>query len=150
MDKGYTTYSSMRIDTADQGTLILITYDVAIKHAKIALQKIEENDIEGRTKALFKSQDAIGELMSSLNMEVGDISRQLYDLYEYMLHCLVQANIHNDPGRIHETLGHLESLREAWDQAAQNVKKQQRSASAAPASSQAPAGGGGNQFLATG
>ncbi len=149
MSNGYNKYSNTRIDTADQGTLILITYDVAIKHSKIALQKIEENDVEGRTKALFKAQDAISELISSLNMEAGDISQRLYDLYEYMIHCLIQANIKNDPTQIHEAVSHLESLREAWAQAAENVKKQQQQQTDVDASAQ-NAGRSSQQFVAMG
>jgi flagellar protein FliS len=63
------------VDTADQGKLIIIAYDVAIKHCRLAIEKFKnKKDIEERTKHLFKVQDAISELMGSLKLEVGEIA----------------------------------------------------------------------------
>lgn len=125
MNQGYTAYKNASIDTADQGKLIIIAYDVAIKHAKLALDKFEDYKlIEQRTKHLFKVQDAVSELLSSLNLESGEIAINLYKLYEYMLKTLVDAGVKGDKEKLREVLGYLETLKSAWAEAALKVKAQ--------------------------
>jgi flagellar protein FliS len=125
MKDGYSTYRRVKVDTADQGKLILICYDVAIKSCKISLEKFgSASAIEERTKLLFKAQDAIAELMGALNMDVGEIAKNLYRIYEYLMHRLVEANIKSDQSCVEDVLKHLESLREAWVIAIDNIKKE--------------------------
>ena len=73
------------------------------------------------------------ELMSALRMDVGEIARNLYRLYDYILRRLVEANIKNDRTRVEEVLKYLESLREAWSQAIANLRKEKAVADAEPA-----------------
>jgi flagellar protein FliS len=124
MNDGYTAYRSANVETADQGKLILIAYDVAIKHCKLSMQKFGNRMvIEERTRHLCKAQDALTELMSSLNMDVGEIAHNLYRLYDYMIRRLLEANLKNDKSIVTEILGYLEDLRDAWSQAIINVKR---------------------------
>jgi flagellar protein FliS len=128
MKQGYTAYRSANIDTADQGKLILITYDVAIKHAKLALEIFDDHQqLETRTKHLFKTQDAITELLSALRLDVGEVAQNLYRLYDYMLRSLVDANVKNNKNKVTEIIGYLETLREAWTEAISKVKQQSSS-----------------------
>ncbi len=124
MKNAYSAYKTANIDTADQGKLIIICYDVAIKNCKLSLDLFQShNQIEERTKYLYKVQDAIGELMSSLRMDVGEISQNLYRLYDYIIRRVIHANTKNEKEPITEVLGYLESLREAWKDAALQVKE---------------------------
>ena len=134
MKNGYSAYKSANIDTADQGKLIIICYDVAIKHCKLSIDLFKDyKDIELKSTYLYKAQDAIMELMGSLNMEIGEISENLYKLYDYIIRKISDGIIKNDKSAIDEVLGYLTSLREAWIVADQQVKKdnsQNRSAEA--------------------
>ena len=126
MNKAYETYKTVTIDTASQGKLILIAYDVAIRSCKGAIENFSDfRSIEARSRHLFKAQDAITELMSALKMDVGEIAHNLYRLYDYMLRRLVEANIKNDPSKCTEVLGYLETLRDAWQVAIEKVKREQ-------------------------
>jgi flagellar secretion chaperone FliS len=125
MKQGYNAYKSANVDTADQGKLILICYDVAIKHCKLAMEKFEDRKLlEERTKHLFKVQDAITELLSALKMDVGEIALNLYKLYDYMLRSIVEASIKNQKEKVVEILGYLEDLRGAWAEAIIKVKQE--------------------------
>ena len=125
MNAGYTVYKSANVETADQGKLILITYDVAIKHCKLSIEKFEDRKcIEERTKHLCKVQDAVTELMGSLKMEMGSIAHNLYRLYDYMIRRLIEANLKSDKTIVQEILRHLEELRDAWSQAIVNVRRE--------------------------
>lgn len=124
INQGYEAYKNTTIDTADQGKLILMTYDVAIKNCKLALGVFDDSHkLEQRTKLLFKVQDAITELMSALKMDTGEIAKNLYMLYDYMLRSVVNASVKNRSEKIAEVLQYLEELREAWALAAVNAKK---------------------------
>ncbi len=125
MKQGYDAYKSANVDTADQGRLILIAYDVAIMHCKMALEKFDDRTLlEERTKHIFKVQDAITELLSALNLDVGDIAKNLFNLYDYMLRSMIEASIKNNKEKISEVLGYLESLRSAWAEAIIKTKKE--------------------------
>jgi flagellar secretion chaperone FliS len=124
MKKAYDAYTTASVDTASQGKLILIAYDIAIKSCKAALEEFSNHQkIDLRTKSLFKAQDAITELMGALRMEAGDIAQNLYKLYDYMLRKLVESNVKNDPGKTKEVLGYLENLRDAWSTAIEKIKR---------------------------
>jgi len=125
MKKGYSAYKNANIDTADQGKLILIAYDVAIKHCKLALEAdCNHEQLEIRTKHLFKVQDALTELIGALRLDIGDVAKNLYRLYEYMLRCLIEANVERKSEKITEVLTYLENLRAAWEDAIVQVKKE--------------------------
>ncbi len=125
MKDAYSTYKTANVDTADQGKLILIAYDVAIKHCKLALEKFKDRKlIEERTKHLYKVQDAISELMGSLKLDVGEVARNLYRLYDYMLRRLVHANAKSESDCVKEVLGYLVELRTAWSDAIQSLRSQ--------------------------
>jgi flagellar protein FliS len=124
MNTGYTAYKSTNVETADQGKLILIAYDVAIKHCKLSLAKFDDKKlIEERTKHLVRVQDAVTELMSSLKLDVGEIAHNLYKLYDYIIRRCIEANIKSDKRLVAEILAYLEDLRDAWNQAIVNVRK---------------------------
>ncbi len=125
MNTGHSAYKTTNVGTADQGKLILIAYDVAIKHCKLCIPIFDDKKrIEERTRHLCKVQDALSELMSSLNLDVGDIAKNLYRLYDYMVRRCIEANIKSDKNIIQEILGYLEDLRDAWGQAVANVRKE--------------------------
>jgi flagellar secretion chaperone FliS len=130
MKNGYGAYASTHVETSDQGKLILIAYDVAIKHCKMSLGRFNDKEfIKERTKHICRAQDAVTELMSALRMDVGEIANNLYRLYDYILRRMVEANIKNDKTKIEEVLVYLVDLREAWNQAIANLKQEAARAS---------------------
>ena len=123
MRDAYAVYRDANVDTADQGKLILIAYDVAIKHCKLAIEKFGDRKlIEDRTRHLLKVQDAITELMSALKLDAGKIAHNLYSLYDYMLRRLIHANARNESEPIKEVLKYLSELRDAWADAARILR----------------------------
>jgi flagellar protein FliS len=129
---GYNTYRTANVETTDQGKLIIMVYDWAIRHCKMANEKLKVKDVEGRANTLLKAQNAITELMVSLNMEKGgDLSQRLYSLYDYMNRRLIEANIKNTSAPIEEVLKYLLDLREAWVISIKKVREQKSENTAA-------------------
>lgn len=117
-------YKHTDVSTADRGRLLLMVYDHCIKWCGLAREAIRKGDIAARTKAIFRIQDGITELICSLDMEKGgDISKNLYRLYDFYNNHLTEANLRNKEQNVADVQGMLESLREAWVGAIANVRQ---------------------------
>jgi len=117
----YQQYKKTQIDTANQGKLIVMLYDGAIKFINLALDAIPSRSIEKIHNNIIRAQDIINELITSLNMEVGEISEKLFSVYMYIKKRLIEANIKKQPEPLIEVRNYLMELREAWEQAAKNA-----------------------------
>ena len=116
-------YREMEIQTSSPQQLILLLYDEAIKCLKKAKIKVEDEDMEETNQLLLKTEKIIGELMSSLNPEVGKVATGWFSLYEYMHWRLIQANLERKSELIQEVLLLLQPLREAWIKAMEEVNE---------------------------
>ena len=117
-------YKKTEVNTANQGKLIIMLYDGAIKFINRAIELIPQkkvNNIEEIHNNIVRAQNIIYELTSSLNMEVGEISQRLFSIYMYMNTKLTLANINKDDAPLKEVKKYLIELRGAWEQAAKNV-----------------------------
>lgn len=113
----YGEYKRNEISTASQNKLILMLYDGAIKHLKLAEHAIEEKDIENKNEHLKKAQDIISEFMVTLNFEQGgEVAESLYLMYDYMYNKLIKSNINNDIDGVVEIRKQLQELRSTWAQ----------------------------------
>ena len=125
----YQQYKQTQIATADQGRLVVMLYDGAIKFLSKALETMEKEKLSGSDFEkihvnIVKTQDIISELMSSLNMDVGEFSNRLFSIYMYMNNRLIEGNIKKDKTPLLEVRRHLTELREAWAQASKNVQQE--------------------------
>ena len=123
----YHQYKKTQIDTANQGKLIVMLYDGAIKFINIAIEAMPSKSIEKIHTNILKAQEIIIELISSLNMEAGDISERLFSLYMYINKKLIDANIKKDPAPLIEVRKYLIELRDAWEEANKNVSTESQS-----------------------
>jgi flagellar protein FliS len=112
---GARAYRNTEVVTADPGKLVLMCYEGAILHLKIAKTKYQEKKFEDKGKALIKAVDFINELASSLDFEKGGIIAQNLDsLYNYITRRILQADVTKDLGGINEVIGLLAELLSAW------------------------------------
>lgn len=118
-------YKQADMATADKGKILIMLYDHCIKWCRVAIDSAKKNEFQARTKAIFKVQDAITELICALDYEKGgDIATNLYKLYEFYNWHLSQANITNSAEKIQDVCTMLEDLRSAWVVAADQVRRQ--------------------------
>lgn len=114
-------YKETKIKTASPGQLILMLYAEAIKQASYALELLEQDyrkqpqNIEKINNAIIKTQDIITELMASLDFEAGgEIAHNLFSLYVYFNHELMEANIQKNAKLLRPIKNMLEELYKAW------------------------------------
>ena len=113
----YDQYKKTEINTANQGRLIVMLYDGAIKFLNIALENLPSKKYDVVNNNIIKAQDIVTELMLSLNMDKGgEVAQNLFNLYVYFKKRLIEANIKKEPEPIHEVLKYLTDLRDAWEQ----------------------------------
>ena len=118
----YDQYKETQVTTANQGKLIVMLYDGAIKFLNIAIDNMASpKTYDVANTNLIKAQDIITELLLSLNLnEGGEISQNLFNLYMYFKKQLLDANIAKDPEIIKPVVANLKSLRDAWDHISAN------------------------------
>lgn len=111
----YERYKKASVETANQGKLVLMLYDGAIRFLNTALVALEQRIIDKTNNNIIRAQDIIWELMGSLDMEAGgDIAKNLFSLYDFMNRQLIEANIRKNPEPIKQVISMLQQLREAW------------------------------------
>ncbi len=117
----YDAYKRVDIETASQGKLIVMLFNGAITRAEDAKRAIEDKDLPTRHNKLIGAQNIIAELRAALNMNAGELSANLDQIYEYAHHLLVQANIKSDPRMIDESVKLLTSMRDTWQELFESV-----------------------------
>ncbi len=114
----YDIYKDTEIQTADQGKLIIMLYEGAIRFLNIAINNMDFRKYDIVNNNIIKAQDIITELMLSLNMEQGgEIAQNLFNIYAYMKKRLLEGNIGKDPKILQEVVRHLTNLKSAWEEA---------------------------------
>ncbi|VEI04978.1 flagellar export chaperone FliS [Kurthia zopfii] len=126
VQNAYNAYKQNSVTTASPGELTLMLYNGCLKFIHQAKKAIEVNNIEMRNTNVQKAQAIIWELMSTLNMDV-EVSKEMYNLYEYMHSQLTQANIKNDIAILDEVEGLTKEFRDTWKEVIQINRKHQYS-----------------------
>ncbi|MCB1137704.1 MAG: flagellar export chaperone FliS [Leptospiraceae bacterium] len=112
----YDAYKDTEIQTANQGKLIVMLYDGAIRFLRIAQENLNPRTYDVANTNIIKAQDIITELMLSLNMDAGEVAQNLFNLYAYMKKRLLEANMAKDGEIITEVIKLIEPLKTAWEE----------------------------------
>ena len=130
-------YRENQIKMASREQLLLITYDIGIRHCLIAEEEMkkERTDVEKINFSLQKAQAVLRELMVTIDMEKGgEVGENLMRLYDFMFYRLVQANTKKDSELVKSVREMLEDLKSAWEEAISTLKSDEikESAKAVP------------------
>lgn len=121
MSYGIKAYKSVGVKddlaVADPHRVIQLLMQGALENMAKAKGCITRNDYAGKAQAISKSMAIISALQSSLDMKVGgEISTNLYDLYEFMNNQLLIASREKDGEKIQVVMDLLLTIKSAWDQ----------------------------------
>ena len=123
-------YKQVQVKTANNKKLLLMLYQGCIKFLRIAKKSIKEEDMENANEYLKKSQAIIDELRYTLDMDKGgEISNNLYKLYNFMYSELISANIKKEIEPIENVENLMMDLLETWKEVINNSnqgKEQQK------------------------
>jgi len=111
-------YAKVQANTVSQEKLLIMLYEGAVRFLGHAHEELSEGRLSTGKTALSKGMAIIAELQNSLDREAGwDGAERLYDLYDYMMRALTEANISGELERIEEVRTMLSNLCDTWRQA---------------------------------
>ena len=112
-------YQTQQIMTASPATLVFMLLDKAIVCLKEAIRAIEAKDIEGRWRSNARAMEIISHLKGTLDHDKGGvISRNLDQLYSFMLNLLPKVDFANDPKAAQSVIDLLVPFRDSWKELA--------------------------------
>ncbi len=115
----FSNYLETEVMSADPLKLVVLLYRGAIEAVRHAQILLTSGDIAGRSERIGKAVDIIHELFRSLDHDRGGaVSRQLMDLYDYMIRRLIEANVTQTAAPLVEIESLLTTLAEGWRECA--------------------------------
>lgn len=112
----YKIYRDQDIDTSNSREIVGKLFGAASVSLRRAALEINNKHFEKANECILKSENIIGVLDKSLDMEFS-ISAQMHALYEYMLKRMIEANVKKDIKILDEIAGLISELRETWEEA---------------------------------
>lgn len=116
------TYAQVGLESnvfaASPHKLIVLLYEGAEHAVRMAIRHIADQEYMLKSAAVSKALNIVQDgLRAALDpAHGGELAGQLDALYGYMGQRIMLANLRNDPAPLHEVLGLLRELREAWQQ----------------------------------
>ncbi len=115
----YESYMEAEILSADPVKLVCLLYNGALSAIDAGRQALAAGDIRGRSQAITKAQKIVNELALSLDHKKGGaLSKELVELYDYILRLLLEANTKQVEPPLVEAGSLLRTLLEAWEKCA--------------------------------
>lgn len=120
-------YRSTEVLTANKEAILLMLYEGAIRFLKQAIEAVNKNDIQEKSRLIGRTQDIINELRATLNhKQGGELAGSLDSLYGFITDRLIEASKDNRTEKLSEAVSVLMTLHEAWQQAINSVKNEKK------------------------
>lgn len=116
-----TRYVDDAVATASPAKLLTMLYDRLVLDLERAEVAQRAGDRGAAGPHLTHAQDIVSELAATLDVGAWDGAKQLMSVYTFLLTELVGANVAGDADRTAACRELVEPLRDAWQQAAQQV-----------------------------
>lgn len=101
---------------ADPHKLVSLLLGGACERIRLADACMSQGDQARKGKAIGEVCAIVGHLNGSLDREAGgEMAERLSSLYEYVLRRLTEANLHNDPEPLRESLSLIGEIEAAWN-----------------------------------
>jgi flagellar protein FliS len=113
-------YKSSKVTTADPISLVVMLFEGALKAIRKARIHHESGDQEKYADEVERATLIIGELLTALDTEQGDIPKTLSGIYSYCMGCLVLA-MGGDVEKLDEVEANIGTIARAWTQAARTL-----------------------------
>jgi flagellar protein FliS len=108
-------YQTTHIQSQSPLERVALLYAGAIRFMRAAAEAIERRDPVAKRDAMSRATAIVAELRNTLNMaEGGEVARALDGFYGYITGRLLDANVKQDPGPLHESIRLMSGLHEAW------------------------------------
>lgn len=114
-------YLENKIKTASPVELVIIAYEGAIMFLETAKELYQQKNYLSAGASVVKAQKVIQELRNALDMDIKEISGDLFTLYRFMDKQLLKAHRKHDVSVIEEVVKMLSGLKESWQTVAKTL-----------------------------
>lgn len=123
--KAYTANSlQAEMSVADSYRVIQLMMQGTMEKLAQAKGAIERRDFEAKSIAISKAIALLNGLQDSLDLSYGNIPEDLYALYDYMKHRLMDASRNMDVVPVEEVAKLFITIKSAWDSIPQSERVQ--------------------------
>jgi len=121
MSYGIKAYKSVGVKNdlavADPHRVIQLLMQGSLESMALAKGAIERKDFVVKSKSISKAMTIIAALQNSLDMDVGgEVSENLWSLYDFMVNHLMQASRESSVAKIDDVIEIMLKIKSAWDQ----------------------------------
>jgi len=121
MSYGIKAYKSVGVKNdlavADPHRVIQLLMQGSLENMALAKGAIERKDFVVKSKSVSKAMTIIAALQNSLDMDVGgEVSENLWSLYDFMVNHLMQASRESSVAKIDDVMEIMLKIKSAWDQ----------------------------------
>lgn len=111
----YARYRTNAVETASPVQLVLMAYQGVIRFTQRGLHGLAQRDVEAAHNGFVRAQEIITELIGSLDREAGgEVSANLFAIYDYAQRRLIQANCRKSATPAEEVIRLFRELLPAW------------------------------------
>ena len=107
-------YRQQSVLTAPPGQLVVMLYDGARRFLAQAAMAMREGDRRRTDERLRRAEAILDELLSTLDMDAGEVAQRLQAIYVFCRRQLREARAERDPGKVEWVGTQLGELRESW------------------------------------
>lgn len=111
------------MSVADPHRVIQLMMNGFLERLALAKGAIDRKDYEAKSVAVSKAHALLNGLQDSLDMSQGEISEQLYSLYDYMKRRLMEASVNLDKAALDEIANLMITIKTAWDKIPEEEKR---------------------------
>jgi flagellar protein FliS len=111
-------YRDSSVLTAPPERLVVMLYDGARRFLAQAGHAMREGNIALANNRLQRAEAILDELLSTLDMEAGEIATRLQSIYLFCRRTLAEGRVETNPEKFEQVSRLLGELREAWDEIA--------------------------------
>ncbi len=108
-------YRKNAVTGASPLQLVVMLYDGALRFMEAGRFAMVRKDLEAQNDKLQRAQRIVTELMASLDMQRGgELAKNLFGIYSYVLNELVEANLTDKPEPLDRSIKIISDLRDSW------------------------------------
>jgi len=108
-------YRMTQVQSQSPLELVVLLYDGALRFMRAAADAMGRGDLVAKRDAMSRALAIVAELRNTLNTDQGgDVAVSLDRLYEYVTGLLLDANAHQDPAPLQESIRLMTPLYDAW------------------------------------
>jgi flagellar protein FliS len=111
-------YRDSSVLTAPPERLVVMLYDGTRRFLAQAGHAMREGNIALANNRLQRAEAILDELLSTLDMEAGEIATRLQSIYLFCRRTLAEGRVETNPEKFEQVSRLLGELREAWDEIA--------------------------------